>query len=75
MQPVRPLMGYFYAQKQKERRMTCYPSDAECDAAQIAAEEYIHGHRVSTNRDLGIVRGAMRAALIAAHEHRKKEGK
>ena len=67
-------MGYFYAQKQKEGRMIYYPSDDECDAAQIAAEEYVHGHRVSTNRDLGIVRGAMRAALIAAHEHRQKEG-
>ena len=68
-------MGYFYAQKQKEGRMIYYPSDDECDAAQIAKEEYIHGHRISTNRDLGIVRGAMRAALIAAHEHRtKKEG-
>lgn len=55
--------------------MTYYPTDDECDAAQIAKEEYIHGHRISTNRDLGIVRGAMRAALIAAHEHRqKKEG-
>ena len=55
--------------------MTYYPTDDECDAAQIAEEEYIHGHRISTNRDLGIVRGAMRAALIAAHEHRqKKEG-
>ena len=66
-------MGYFYAQK-KEGRMTYYPSDDECDAAQIASEEYIHGHRVSTNRDLGIVRGAMRAALIAAWAHRQKEG-
>ena len=54
--------------------MTYYPTDGECDAAQIAAEEYIHGHRVSTNRDLGIVRGARRAALIAAWEHRQKEG-
>ena len=54
--------------------MIYYPSDDECDAAQIAKEEYIYGHRVSTNRDLGIVRGTMRAALIAAHEHRQKEG-
>ena len=67
-------MGYFYGHKQKEGRMTYYPSDDECDAAQIAEEEYIHGHRVSTNRDLGIVRGAMRAALIAAWAHRQKEG-
>ena len=54
--------------------MTYYPSDDECDAAQIAEEEYIHGHRVSTQRDLGITRGAMRAALIAAWAHRQKEG-
>lgn len=55
--------------------MTYYPTDDECDAAQIAKEEYVHGRRTSTQRDLGIIRGAMRAALIAAHEHRqKKEG-
>ena len=54
--------------------MTYYPSDDECAAAQIAKEEYVFGYRVSTNRDLGIVRGAMRAALMAAHEHRQKEG-
>ena len=54
--------------------MTYYPTDDECDAAQIATEEYIFGHRTSTDRDLGITRGAMRAALIAAHEHRQKEG-
>lgn len=53
--------------------MAYWPTDDECDAAQIASEEYVNGHRVSTSRDLGIVRGAMRAALIAAHEHRKKE--
>ena len=53
--------------------MGYWPTDAECDAAQIASEEHVFGHRVSTNRDLGIIRGAMRAALIAAHEHRQKE--
>ena len=53
--------------------MGYWPSDAECDAAQIASEEHVFGYRVSTSRDLGIVRGAMRAALIAAHEHRQKE--
>ena len=54
--------------------MTYYPSDDECDAAQIASEEYIYGHQVSSPRDLGITRGAMRAALIAAWAHRQKEG-
>ena len=53
--------------------MTYYPTDDECDAAQIAEEEYVHGHRVSTNRDLGIVRGAKRAALIAAWEQKLRE--
>lgn len=51
-----------------------YPTDGECDAAQIAEEEYAFGHRISTPRDLGITRGATRAALIAAWEHRQKEG-
>lgn len=55
--------------------MTYWPSDDECDAAQIAEEECVHGERISTNRDLGIVRGAKRAALIAAHEQRIKEGR
>lgn len=54
--------------------MSYYPSDDECDAAQIAEEEYVFGCRVSSRRDLGVRRGAMRAALIAAHEHRQKEG-
>ena len=53
--------------------MTYNPSDDECDAAQIAEEEYVHGHRISSRRELGITRGAMRAALIAAHNHRMKE--
>ena len=67
------LTGHFRTHK-KEGRMTYYPSDDECDAAQIASEEYIHGHQVSSPRDLGITRGAMRAALIAAWAHRQKEG-
>ena len=54
--------------------MAYWPTDDECDAAQIASEEYVHGHRVSTKRDLGIVRGAMRAALMAAHEYRSERG-
>ena len=55
--------------------MAYWPTDAECDAAQIASEEHVFGHRVSTNLDLGIIRGSKRASLIAAHEHRQKEGK
>lgn len=49
------------------------PSDAEADAFQIALEEVVFGYRVSTNRDLGIVRQAVKAGLRAAYEVREKE--
>lgn len=51
------------------------PTDDEADAAQIAFEEWGHGHRVSTRRELGITRQGWKVALIAAYGHRQKENR
>ena len=51
------------------------PTDEEADAANIAFHEYAFGtYEPMTRRELGITRQGWKVALIAAHEHRQKEG-